>query len=171
MSSQVNLDQVAKLQDKLTKAQSVVVVEYVGTSVKEQTELRRKVREAGGEVVVAKNTLLDIAIGRGKLSESLRGMTAAIFSYADPVAPIKALFEFHKKAEKLEIRQGWMDNSVLSAQEVESLSKLPSKQELLAKLLGVLQNPARNLVGVLNAVPRQLVYAISAVEKKQQGAS
>jgi large subunit ribosomal protein L10 len=94
-------------------------------------------------------------------------MNSAVFSYADPVAPVKALFDFQKKNEKLTIKQGFMDGAVLSQAEVVSLSKLPSKTELIAKLLMILKTPGTNLVNVLNAGPRNLVYALNAVAQKK----
>jgi large subunit ribosomal protein L10 len=161
-----NQSTVASLNDKVQKAQSIIIADYSGTTVNQQVELRAKLKEAGGELIVAKNTLLDIAIGKGKLSKSLHGMNAAVFSYSDPVAPVKALFEFHKKNEKLVIKEGYMDDKVLSEAEVVSLSKLPSKTELIAKLLMVLKSPGTGLVNVLNAGPRNLVYALDAISKK-----
>lgn len=165
--SQKNQTQLNMLVEKAQKAKSIVVADYSGTSVKDQVTLRSAIKNAGGEVIVAKNTLIDIAVGKGKLTESLQGMNAAIFAYSDPVAPVKALFEFQKKTEKLTIKQGFMDNLVLSKDEVISLSKLPSKNELLAKLLMILKSPATGLVNVLNAGPRNLVYALNAIAEKK----
>lgn len=155
------------LQEKVAKAQSVVVADFTGTTVNEQVQLRAAVKKAGGEFMVTKNTLLDIALGKGKLSQSLHGMNAAVLSYQDAVAPIKALFEFHKKTEKLTIKQGYMDDKVLSREEVEALSKLPSKTELIAKLLMILRSPGQGLANVLNAGPRNLVYALQAIAEKK----
>jgi len=155
------------LTEKAKKATSIVVADYSGTSVKDQVTLRSAVKAAGGEVVVAKNTLIDLAVGKGKLSESLEGMNAAVFAYSDPVGPVKALFDFQKKSEKLTIKQGFMDDKVLSIDEVISLSKLPSKTELIAKLLMILKSPGTGLVNVLNAGPRNLVYALNAVKEKK----
>lgn len=154
------------LQDKVSKASSVVIADYAGTTVADQVKLRADVKAAGGEILVTKNTLVDLAVGKGKLSESLKGMNAVIFGYADPVAPIKAIFEFRKKAEKLVIKQGYMDDRVLSPSEVEALSKLPGKQELLTKLVMLLKAPANNLVGTLNALPGKLVRTLDAVAKR-----
>jgi large subunit ribosomal protein L10 len=165
--SQKNQNQLDSLNQKVSKAKSIVIADYSGTTVKDQVTLRASIRKAGGEVIVAKNTLIDIAVGKGKLAESLHGMSAAILSYEDPIAPVKALFEFHKKSEKLAIKQGFMDDKVLSANEVEALSKLPSKNELIAKLLMILNSPGTNLVNVLNAGPRNLVYALNAVAGKK----
>jgi len=159
---------VASLTEKATKAQSIVITDFSGTSVNQQVELRSKIKEAGGEMVVAKNTLIDLAVGKGKLSDALHGMNAAIFSYTDPVAPLKVLFDFQKKNEKLTIKKGYMDDRVLSEDEVVELSKLPSKNELIAKLLMVLKSPATGMVNVLNAGPRNLVYALNAIAQKKE---
>ncbi len=164
--SQYNQNRLKDLQEKVSKAKSVVVTEYSGTTVKEQVQLRAAIKKAGGELVVAKNTLFDIAVGKGKLSDALHGMNAVVLSYEDPVAPVKALFEFHKKSEKLTIKQGYMDEKVLSNEEVVALSKLPSKDELIAKLMMILKSPGTGLVNVLNAGPRNLVYALNAVANK-----
>ena len=165
--SQRNQTTLQKLQEKVGRAKSVVLADFAGTTVNEQVKLRSEIKKAGGEFLVAKNTLIDIAVGKGKLTESLQGMNAAILSYEDPVTPVKALFEFRKKTEKLVIKQGYMDERVLSTSEVEALSKLPSKQELLAKLLMILKSPGTGLVNVLNAGPRNLVYALNAVKEKK----
>jgi large subunit ribosomal protein L10 len=145
----------------------LVIADYAGTTVKEQVQLRSSIKKAGGELLVAKNRLLDIAVGKGKLSDSLHGMNAIVVAYQDPVGPVKALFEFHKKTEKLTIKQGYMDEKVLSQEEVVALSKLPSKNELIMKLMMIVRSPATGLVNVLNATPRNLVYALNAVKEKK----
>ena len=164
--NQKNQTTLEALKEKAKRAKSAVIADYTGTTVNEQVKLRADIRLAGGEFVITKNTLLDLALGKGKLQESLKGMNAAIFSYEDPVAPVKTIFEFQKKTEKLIIKQGYMDDRVLSAEEVKELSKLPSKQELLSKLLMILKSPATNMVNVLQAGPRNLVYALNAIAKK-----
>lgn len=166
MPNQQNQDQVAVLQDKLGKAKSAVVIDYSGTSGNDQVKLRTSIKEAGGEVLVTKNTLMDIAFGKGKVSDSLTGMNALVFSYEDAVAAIKKLFEFQKDNEKLEIKQGYMDDKVLSPAQVEALSKLPSKLELLATLVSRLNGPAYGMANVIQAVPRSLVYALKAISEK-----
>lgn len=155
------------LTEKVQKAKSIVIADYTGTTVNQQVELRAKLKEAGGEMIVAKNTLIDIAVGKGKLTDSLHGMNAALFSYSDPVAAVKVLFEFQKKNEKLTIKQGFMDDKVLSENEVVALSKLPSKSELIGQLLRVLNGPGTGLVNVLSANARELVYALNAVANKK----
>jgi large subunit ribosomal protein L10 len=166
MPNKHNQEQVKILQDKLAEAKSAVIVDYAKTSVNDQTKLRTSLREVGGEMFVTKNTLMDIAIGKGKVKESLEGMNAIIFSFQDEVGALKKLFAFHKDSEKLEIKQGIMGDQVLSAKEVEALSKLPGKQELIATLISRLNGPAYGLVNVLKAGTRNLVYALSAIRDK-----
>lgn len=167
MPNQKNQNQVAVLQDKIKEAKSLAIIDYSGTSANDQVKLRQAISDAGGDVLVTKNTLIDIAIGKGKLSESLEGMNAVVFSNDDAVSAIKALFTFHKDEGKLVIKEGFMDDKVLSATEVESLSKLPSKPELISMLIRTLQAPATGMVNVLKANQRDLVYALKAIAEKK----
>jgi len=167
MPNQKNQNQVAVLQDKIEKAKSLAIIDYSGTSANDQVKLRQAIADAGGEVLVTKNTLIDIAIGKGKLSDSLEGMNAVVFSNEDAVSAIKALFTFHKDEDKLVIKEGFMDDKVLSATEVEALSKLPSKPELISMLIRTLQSPATGMVNVLKANQRDLVYALKAIAEKK----
>lgn len=166
MPSQKNQKQVEILKQKLEKAQSVAIVDYSGTTVNDQVKLRSAITAAGGEMLVAKNTLIDLAIGKGKVSESLEGMNAIVFSYNDAVSALKKLFDFHKEEKKLTIKQGYMDEKVLSSDEVKALSQLPGKEELIGMLLNRLQAPATGLVNVLKAGQRDLVYALKAIAEK-----
>ncbi len=167
MPNQHNQEQVKIIQEKLDKAASMVVIDYAKTNVKDLTELRAALVEAGGEMFVTKNTLIDIAVGRGKLTESLQGMSAAVFSYNDPVSAIKALVKFHDEKELLEIKQGFMDGKVLSTAEIKALSKLPSKNELIVMLIQRLKSPGQGLVNVLQANARNLVYVMKAIADKK----
>lgn len=167
MPNQHNQEQVQIIQEKLDKAASMVVIDYAKTNVKDLTELRAALVEAGGEMFVTKNTLIDIAVGRGKLTESLQGMSAAVFSYNDPVSAIKALVKFHDEKELLEIKQGFMDGKVLSTAEIKALSKLPSKNELIVMLIQRLKSPGQGLVNVLQANARNLVYVMKAIADKK----
>lgn len=171
MPNQHNLEQIEILKKKLDQAQSAVIVEYQGTTVNDQVDLRAALSAAGGEMFVTKNTLIDIAVGKGKLADSLTGMNAVVFSFEDPVAALKALFKFHNDTEKLVIKQGFMEDKVLTVEEVEALSKLPGKQELLTTLVIRLQGPAYGLVNVLKAGQRDLVYALRALQQKMETAA
>lgn len=167
MPNQKNLKQVELLKEKLAQAKSVAIIDYSGTSANDQVKLRQAVAAAGGEVLVTKNTLIDIAVGVGKLSKSLEGMNAIVFSNQDEVAAIKALFQFQKESEKVTIKEGYMDDKVLSAAEVATLSKLPGKSELISMLIRTLNAPATGMVNVLKANQRDLVYALKAIAEKK----
>lgn len=167
MPNQKNQKQVEILKEKVAKAQSLAIVDYSSTSANDQVKFRRQIAQAGGEVLVAKNTLIDIAVGKGKLTESLNGMNAVVFSYTDAVAALKQLFAFQKDSEKLVIKQGYMEDKVLSAKEIEALSKLPGKNELISMLIRTLQAPATGMVNVLKASQRDLVYVLKAIADKK----
>jgi large subunit ribosomal protein L10 len=170
MPNKHNQDQVKILQEKLSRTKSAVVVDFAGTTVNDQVQLRRELKAVGGELFVTKNTLIDIAVGKGKVSDSLEGMNAIVLSYDDEVSALKSLFDFHKKNDKLKIKQGVMADKVLSVADVEALSQLPSKNELLATLISRIQGPAYGLVNVLKAGQRNLVYALKAIAEKQPAA-
>lgn len=167
--AQKKQDEVKILQEKLESAKSAVIVDYSTLSVKEKTQLLDTVKAAGGQFLVAKNSLMHIAFGkRDELKDSFKGMNAVLFSYEDAVAPLKALMEFNKQVDKLEVKQGLMDGEVLSVQAVKTLSNLPSREQLIATLISRLHSPAYGLVNVLQASGRNLVYALSAISKKEK---
>jgi len=167
MPSQANQQQIEILKEKLTRAKSIAIVDFAGTSGSEQVELRKQLKAAGAELFVTKNTLIDIAVGKGQLSEALEGMNAIMISYEDEVGGVKALFKFHKDSERLTIKSGKMGDKVLSASEVETLSQLPGKNELIGQLLSVLNGPGTGLVNVLSANTRDLVQVVKAISEKQ----
>ena len=173
MPNKQNIKAVAELVEKLDKVQAVFIADYAGLTVKEQVELRNMIRTAGGSVTVAKNSLLKIAMtSKGydisSLEKELTGPNLTLLAEGDAVSPLKALVEYAKGNEKNlpKIKAGILGKDVLSMEKVMQLSALPSKAELIAKLLGSLSNPARNLVSVLSAPMRNFVYALSAISKK-----
>lgn len=168
MPNQHNQDQVAILAEKKARAKSLAVIQYDGTTANDQVKLRAELKEVGGELFVTKNTLINIALGKGNVSESLNGMNAVVFSYEDEVSALKKLFTFQKDKNKLIIKQGMMADKVLSAAEVEQLSQLPGKNELIATLISRIQGPAYGLVNVLKASQRNLVYVLQAIKDTKQ---
>lgn len=166
MPSQQNQQQLEMLKEKASQAKSIAIVDYSGTTVNDQVKIRREIRQAGGEFLVVKNTIINIALGKPELKESLEGMNAIVLSIADEVSALKPLFKFHKDTEKLNIKQGVLDDKVLSPAEVENLSNLPGKNELIATLISRLQGPAYGLVNVLKASQRDLVYVLKAIAEK-----
>lgn len=166
MPNAKNQQQFAMLTEKAAKAKSVFVTNYMGLSVKQQTNLRKALKKAGGEFIVAKNTLIARVLGKEELKQSLQGQTGVLFSYDDEVAALKELVAFAKDTNLPEVKQGLMDGVVLSTKDVMKLSSLPGKQELLSKVLRTLQTPGNNLVGVLNGSARNLVQVMAAYQKK-----
>lgn len=175
MPNQHNQDQVELLKEKISKAKSLVIIDYAGTTASDQVELRQAVREAGGEMFVSKNTLIDIAVGKGKLADSLSGMSAVVFSYQDEVAALKKLFDFVEDKKKVTVKQGFMtaeanngNEKVLSPEEVKELSKLPGKNELIVMLINTIKGPASGLVNVMKAGTRDLVGVLHAIADKKE---
>ena len=146
--------QVAEITEVLKNAATGVLVDYRGRTVEEDTKLRNDLRAAGVNYFVVKNTLLRLAanqVGLEELDSILHGPTALAVS-EDPVAPAKILFDFAKQNEKMEIKSGFMDGKVMSMDELTTLAKTPSKETLIAKIMGSLNAPASNLVRLLNTI-------------------
>lgn len=164
---------IAEIKDRLTSSNGVLLVDYRGLTVKEISVLRNNLREAGGSMTVYKNTLTELALrelAMPTLEEYLEGPTAFVFVEGDPVAPAKALTKFAEDSKKLELKAGLLGNSVLNKDDVIALSKLPSREELVAKLLGTLQNPTRGIVTVLSGPARGLATALDAIAKQKDAA-
>jgi large subunit ribosomal protein L10 len=143
---------------QLSKAKSVVLVEYKGLTVEKVTELRNKCREAGVEYKVYKNTLMRFAfndLGYKDIDPSLEGPNAIAISYNDEVSAARITNEFAKNSnDTLVIKAGVAEGKVLSADEVKSLANVPSREVLIAQLAGVLQGNIRNLAYMLDQVAK-----------------
>ncbi len=149
---------VEELKEKLSVAQSGVIVDYRGITVEEDTALRKSMREANVDYRVVKNTLLNFAV-KGTEYEAiapyLEGPTAIAIGVEDPIAPAKVLGDFIEKAKKVTIKTGFIDGRVVDVAEIEKISKLPSKEDLLAKAFGSMKAPITNLARVLNQIKEQ----------------
>ena len=159
---------VAEMKEKLESAQGAVLVGFTGLTVADVTKLR----EGGVEYKVIKNTLTRIAadeLGYDGLDSHLEGPTALAYSAEDAVAPAKILKAFIKetKTEALTVKAGLVDGQVIDAAAVNALADLPSREELIAKLLGSMQAPVSGLVNVLQGNIRNVVYALEAVRAKK----
>ena len=155
---------VTEIADKLRASKSTIVVDYRGLTVSEATELRKKLREAGVEFKVYKNSLTRRAAESAEmaeLNEFLTGPNAIAFSNEDVVAPAKVLNDFAKDHEALEIKAGVIEGKLVTLDEVKAIATLPSREGLLSMLLSVLQAPIRNLALATKAV---------ADQKEEQGA-
>jgi large subunit ribosomal protein L10 len=161
---------VEKLHDDLNKSGAVFVTDYKGLTVEKITQLRDGIRQAGGKYQVVKNTLLKLAAegtdAKG-LNPLLKGPTAIAVALADPVALAKTIVEFSKKNDQLEIQGGVLGTQFLTVTDVKDLAGMPSKEVLLARVLGSMNAPASNFVGVLAAMVRQVMYVLKAIEEKK----
>ena len=158
------------LSEKLGGCVSGVLVDYKGTDVTTDTEMRRKMREAGVDYAVIKNTMLRFATADSVLADLhpfLEGPTALALHTEDPVAPAKVIFAYVGKDKPMQVKAGYVDGKVITAGEVEALSKLPAKDVLVAQVLGTMIAPVTGLATVLNANIRGLAVALQAIADKQ----
>lgn len=162
---------VEQIKEKLQQTQSAIIIDYRGLTVEEVTTLRNSMRQAGVEYKVLKNTMVARAakeLGIEGLESILEGPTAVAFGLTDAVAPAKILVEFAKKTKKTQIKGGVLEGKVIGVEQVQYLASLPSKDELIAKMLGSLNAPITNFVGVLAGVPRAFVCALNAIKEKKE---
>jgi len=158
---------VAELRDKFSRASIVIVAQSPGLSVSSADELRKKIREAGSDYKVAKNTLVKLAAQDTDveiLSDMLTGPNAFAIGYDDPVALAKVLVDFRKDNEVLELRGGMLNGTFIDTAGIEALAKLPSREVLMAQMLSVLVATPTRLVQALSGIPRKLLYALRAIE-------
>jgi large subunit ribosomal protein L10 len=172
----LNLDEkkavVAEVSAEIAKAQGIVVAEYRGLEVGNMTDLRAKARKAGVYLRVLKNTLARRAVAGTpfeKLAEQMVGPLVYGIS-SDPVATAKVLNEFAKANEKLVIKAGAMPNAVITAKDVKALASMPSREQLIAQLLGTMQAPVAQFVRTLNEVPSRFVRVLAAVRDQKERA-
>ncbi len=162
------VETVASVRAKLASAKSIVVTDYRGLTVAEMTDLRNKLRAENVEYRIIKNRLAKLALkesGMDTLDEYLKGTTAIAFGLKDPVSPAKVLAEFAKTNEKLKLIGGLMDGARLDKSGIESLSKLPSRDVLLSRMLGSLTSPIQKLAYGLHQTVAKVVYAFDAVAR------
>ena len=165
-------EQIVKdLIDNLSQTKSVVFADFQGLKMPEIEELRGKCIEEGIGYSVAKKTLLNIALEKAGIKDidtkSIEGSLATVFGVEDEVAPAKILAEFAKDHEALEIKGGILEGKLVPVEEVIKLSKLPSKPELYAKIVGSINAPVSGFVNVLAGNLRGLVYALNAIKESK----
>ncbi len=173
MPSVKNQEKFAAIKEDLSSIQAMWVVDYRGLTVKESEALRRSIREADAVLKVYKNSLVELALKEldmPSMGDVLAGPSAFVFADGDPVASAKALKDFAKSNENLVIKGGIMDGAFVDAEAVEKIAALPSREELVAKLLGTIQNPLQQIVRVLNGPMESFARVVSAIEDQKNAA-
>jgi large subunit ribosomal protein L10 len=160
-----------RYEEGLARAPHAFVVSFDRITVGEVTELRSRLRARGGQYVVVKNRLALRALEGAALDglrDRFRGPTAVVYASSDPVGIAKVLSEFAKDVPRLEFKGGVVDGKTVSPAEIVAIATLPSRQELVAKLLFLLQSPVSRFVRTLAAVPRGLVVALDQVRRQKE---
>lgn len=161
---------IEQLNDRFSRAISVILVNFPGLTVSQVNELRARLRDVQGELKVSKNTLFRIVVKGTEsepLLESFQGPNAAVFAYEDPVQVAKVLMDFARDNEALKIKNGILNGKLMDTEGIEALSRLPGRAVLLAQMLSVLVATPTSLVQVLSGVPRKLLYALRAIEEQK----
>ena len=173
MPNQKNQEIVKKLAEVLATSNGVILAQYAGVGTNALNQLRADVESVEGYTEVAKNTLLKIALEQAEkynpdLEMFLNGQNIACVAQGDAFAVLKKLYDFAQNNDKLVIKAGIIENAVYSGAQLEELSKLPSKEVLVAKLLGSLKSPLTGVVNVFSGPQKSLVYALSAIATNKE---
>lgn len=154
-----------ELSNQLSRANLVIVTDYRGLKVSDLQTLRGNLRPSGGEIHIAKNTLTRIAannVGVSGLDPMLEGPSALVFAYEDVVQTAKAVTDFVRTSRILSVKGGVMGDRAVTAADVDAIATLPSREELQARLLGMLVSPMARTLGVLGGPSRSMVYLLNA---------
>ncbi len=164
---------VAEIKDRFNAAAGIIMADYRGLTVKELEELRGRLRALGADVKVYKNTLTALAIRELALPSMdglLTGPTAFIFAADDPVTPAKAVMEFAKDHKLLEVKGGFIDRTVVGPDAIKALASLPTRDVLVAKLMGTMVSPIRGFMAMCNAPASAFARALKAVADQKAAA-
>ncbi len=171
---QAKTKNIEEIKEKIDKAQSIVLVDYRGLNVEQLTELRSRYREAGVDYKVYKNTMMQFAFkdaGLEEFNEFLKGPSAVAFGYDDPVQAAKITSEFAKNNDKLEIKAGIVDGKIIDVDGVKSLAELPSREVLIAQVLGGFNAPIQGFANVLQGTIRSLAIVLNAIAEEKENAA
>ncbi|MBK9293081.1 MAG: 50S ribosomal protein L10 [Oligoflexia bacterium] len=168
-------EEIKNLTDKFQRSIALFIADYKGMNVEQVTTLRKELDGLKDvEMKVVKNTLalraLETQPYSSALADSLVGTNAVIFAYGDPAAPAKTLVKYATDFEHLNIKTGVLKGQKMDESKIKALATLPSREQLIAKVMGSLNAPAQNLVGVMAAVPRSVLNVLVAVQKKKEEA-
>lgn len=165
MATQKKIDTVSRLSEKISRAKAMVFVDYRGLKHKQMEELRKTLKKLKGEFIIAKNRLMMRALGKEVV---LADTTATLFAYDDEVSPLKELLKYFKTAGAGKTKGGLLGQTLLSDTDVTRLAALPTRQVLLAQLVGQLNAPIQGLHNALNWNINKFVWALNAVKDSKQ---
>jgi large subunit ribosomal protein L10 len=177
MPSQKNIDQVNDLKDKLSQAKAVFLADHSGLSVSQQRELHQKIKDSGGQFLVAKNRLFKLAFQEKtknlppELEDVLKGPTAFLFAPKDEIGSIKALVEFSDQHNLPQLKLGLIldpEDKVLSVEDLETLAKLPTRDQLITQLIGTLNAPKVRFVSILSGNLEKLTFVLNEIKNKKE---
>jgi large subunit ribosomal protein L10 len=162
---------VAEYSEKLARSQAAYFADYRGLTVAAISDLRGRLRaESETELAVAKNTLLTLALQQAGLpvpEDLLTGPTAILFCYSDPIGPTKVITKYAKDNENFTVKGGVVGNKILTQKDVQGMAELPSREQILATVIGAVQGPAQNLFGTITAPLREIVQVLQARSESQ----
>lgn len=164
---------VDQIKERLAASEGIILADYRGLTVKEMEELRTKVRGSGADLKIYKNRLTQIALrelAMPSLDEYLMGPTALVFVSEDPVAPAKVLQDFAKGHPALEIKGGFVQSQVVDSSSVKAIASLPSREELIGKIMSLMISPVRGFMGMANAPASAFARVIQAVADQKAAA-
>ncbi len=162
---------VDELSNLFEEANNIFITDYLGLNVAQITDFRKSLRDNNIKYRVAKNTLLKLAAknkGHEDLAEYFQGPTAIAFGADDPTVPAKIIYDFKKKNEKPEVKAFWADGVLYTSDQLKALAELPSKDQLIAQLVGVISAPLTNLVGTLDGVIREFCVTLDQIAKQKE---
>jgi len=163
----------AEIAQSFSGAKSAVLAGYSGLTMAAISELRNELRKSDTRFKIVKNNLVRKAFEVDNiervsyLQDSVKGPVAVAFVEGDPAQAAKTMFDFQKTHPELEIKGGYVEDKVVSVEELKQIASLPSREELLAKIVGTLVAPHKGILGILTGVPRQLVQVINAIKEKK----
>ena len=162
---------VEEVQEKINKAKLMVIFDFTGVDANSMADFRKAIKRKDAEIKVIKNTILYRACTGTPLYDKIeifREPSAVVFAYEDVVEAAKALKEFLKNSENAKVKAGLLEGEYVTAEELEKLASLPSREELLAQLFATMQAPITNFVRVLNAVPQKAVMVLNAIKEQKE---
>lgn len=171
ISKKKKQETLAILTEKLSKSTGWYLVDFGGIKVVDAIEIRREFKKVGSEFKVAKNTLIKRALSEVGMTsvpdDKFNGHTALVFGYSDPTAPSKVIKKYFDKDAKLKLKAAIIEGQVFDGQQLNVIAQLPSRNDLIAGIMGSLNAPASGIVGVLNATMRDLLSVIEEAAKKR----